>query len=235
LVTDRVKDRAQEFSELLFETLFGLGLMPLRLGERPASFEKYPRQLLEKLRTADAKEPGGFERAYESWQSDVLRKARGELREEGASRLGELKRWVLDNEKFLRDRRVIRDLRTSIYGRAFMYLLVRLAPALEFKESAARARLFEERVSVRSSADGREREMLRAVADADYLRQHFAQHVSVSREKLKEALGQEAVDEAVENSMEFVLANPRWFNRIFSGREDPQFEDGDTERRENNG
>jgi hypothetical protein len=235
LVTHRVKDRAQEISELLFETLFGLGLMPLRLGGRPASFEKYPRQLLEKLRTADAREPGGFERAYESWQSDVLRKARGELREEGASRLGELKRWVLDNEKFLRDRRVIRDLRTSIYGRAFMYLLVRLAPALEFKESAARARLFEESVSVRSGADGREREMLRAVADADYLRLHFAQHVSVSREKLKEALGQEAVDEAVENSMEFVLANPRWFNRIFSGREDRQFEDGDTERGKNNG
>lgn len=233
MVTDR--DRAQEFSELLFETLFGLGLMPLRLGERPASFEKYPRQLLEKLRTADVKEPGGFERAYESWQSDVLRKARGELREEGASRLGELKRWVLDNEKFLRDRRVIRDLRTSIYGRAFMYLLVRLAPALEFKESAARARLFEEKVSVRSGADGREREMLRAVADADYLRQHFAQHVSVSREKLREALGEDAVDEAVEDSMEFVLANPRWFNSIFSGREDRRLEDGDTERGENNG
>ena len=233
MVTDG--DKAQEFSELLFETLFGLGLMPLRLGERPASFEKYPRQLLEKLRTADAKEPGGFERAYESWQSDVLRKARGELREEGASRLGELKRWVLNNEKFLRDRRVIRDLRTSIYGRAFMYLLVRLAPALEFKESAAKARLFEERVSVRSGADGREREMLRAVADADYLRQHFAKHVSVSREKLKEALGEEAVDEAVEDSMEFVLANPRWFNRIFSGREDRQFEDGETEGGENNG
>jgi len=233
LVTNR--DRAQEFSEFLFETLFGLGLMPLRLSERPASFEKYPRQLLEKLRTADAKEPGGFERAYESWQSDVLRKARGELREEGASRLGELKRWVLDNEKFLRDRRVIRDLRTSIYGRAFMYLLVRLAPALEFKESAARARLFEEKLSVRSGADGRQREIVRVVADADYLRQHFAQHISISREKLREALGEDAVDEAVENSMEFVLANPRWFNRIFSGREDRQFEDGDNERGENNG
>ncbi|MBA2781615.1 MAG: hypothetical protein H0T74_01640 [Rubrobacteraceae bacterium] len=233
MATDR--DRAQEFSELLFETLFGLGLMPLRLAERPASFEKYPRQLLEKLRAADAGEPGGFERSYESWQSDVLRKARGELREEGASRLGELKRWVLDNEKFLRDRRVIRDLRTSIYGRAFMYLLVRLAPALEFKKSAARARLLEEKVSVQSGADGREREMLRAVADADYLRQHFAQHVSVSREKLREALGEDNVDEAVENSMEFVLANPRWFNRIFSGREDRRIEDGETEGGENNG
>lgn len=228
------KDRAQEFSELLFESLFGLGLMPLGLNKRPASFEKYPRQLLDNLRTAD-KEPGGFERAYESWQSDALRKARGELREEGASRLGELKRWILDNEEFLRDRRVARDLRTSIYGRAFMYLLVRLTPALEFKESAAQAGVFEEKVSVRSGADGRERELLRAVADADYLRQHFAQHVSVSREKLREALGEEAVDEAVENSMEFVLANPRWFSHIFSGREDRQFEDGDSERGERNG
>lgn len=228
------KDRAQEFSELLFETLFGLGLMPLRLNERPASFEKYPRQLLDNLRMAD-KEPGGFERAYESWQSDVLRKARGELREEGASRLGELKRWVLDNESFLRDRRVARDLRTSIYGRAFMYLLVRLTPALEFKESAAQAGVFEEKVSVRSGADGGERELLRAVTDADYLRQHFARHVSVSREKLREALGEEAVDEAVENSMEFVLTNPRWFNSIFSGRKDQQFENGESEGGERNG
>ncbi len=235
MASDRENDRAQEFSELLFETLFGLGLMPLRLNERPAAFEKYPRQLLEKLRTAHAKQPGGFERAYESWQSDVLRKARGELREEGASQLGELKRWVLDNEEFLQDRRVIRDLRTSIYGRAFMYLLVRLAPALEFKESAASAGLFEERISVKSGTDGRDRELLRAVADADYLRQHFAQHVSVSREKLREALGEDAVDEAVDNSMEFVLANPRWFNRIFSGREDRRLEDGETEGEENNG
>ena len=232
LVTD--KDRAQRFSELLFETLFGLGLMPLRLGERPAAFEKYPRQILDKLRTAD-KGPGGFERAYESWQSDALRKARGELREEGASRLGELKRWVLDNEEFLRDRRVIRDLRTSLYGRAFMYLLVRLTPALEFKESAGRAGLFEEKVSVRSGADGREREMLRVVVDADYLRQNFAQHAPVSREKLIEALGEEAVDEAVEDSMEFVLANSRWFNRIFSGREDRQLKGTENEEGERNG
>ncbi|MGI9047995.1 MAG: hypothetical protein ACR2GU_01210 [Rubrobacteraceae bacterium] len=116
-----------------------------------------------------------------------------------------------------------------------MYLLVRLTPALEFKESAARAGLFEEKVSVRSGADGREREILRVVADADYLRQHFAQHVSVSREKLIEALGEEAVDEAVENSMEFVLANSRWFNRIFSGREDRQFEDRESDGGEHNG
>lgn len=235
MVEDKVKDRAQEFSELLFETLFGLGLMPLRLGERPASFEKHPRQLLEKLRTAGKEESGGFERAYESWQSDVLRKARGELREEGASRLGELKRWVRDNEEFLRDRRVIRDLRTSIYGRAFMYLLVRLAPALEFKDSAARAGVFAEKVSVRSGADGRERELLRAVADPDYLRQHFVQHVTVSRVKLREALGEDSVDEAVDNSMKFVLANPRWFNRIFSGKENRQLEGRENEGGESNG
>lgn len=232
MVTVREKDRAQEFSELLFETLFGLGLMPLRLNERPAAFEKYPRQLLEKLRSTDS---GGFERAYESWQSDALRKARGELREEGAPRLGELKRWVLDNDDFLQDRRVIRDLRTSIYGRAFMYLLVRLAPTLEFKESAARAGVFAEKTHVRSGAGGREMEMLRAVADRDFLRQHFAQHTSVSREKLREALGEEAVDEAIEDSMEFVLANPRWFNRIFSGGEDRQLQGGATEEGETNG
>lgn len=235
MATDRVNDKAQGFSELLFETLFGLGLMPLGLNKRPATFEKYPRQLLEKLRTADREERGSFERAYESWQSDVLRKARDDLREEGAPRLGELKRWVLDNESFLRDRRVMKDLRTSIFGRAFMHLLVRLAPALEFKKNAARTGLFTEKVSVQSGTDGRKRDMLRAVADADFLRQHFAQHVSVSREKLREALGEDAVDEAVENSMEFVLANPRWFNRIFSGREERQFEDGETEEGEING
>ncbi len=227
----RERDEAQGFSELLFETLFGLGLMPLTLNERAASFEKYPRQLLEKLRIA-GKDPGDFERAYESWQSDALRKAHPAVREAGASRLGELKRWVLDNEEFLRDRQVSRDLRTSIYGRAFMYLMVRLAPALEFKENATRAGLFDE-VSVQTGPRGQELRLLRAVADRDFLRQHFAEHVPVSKEKLKTALGEDMVDEALEDSMEFILANPRWFNRIFAGREDHQLRDETLEEGEN--
>src|SRR5215216_4261662 len=217
----RERDKAEEFSELLFETLFGLGLMPLTLNERAASFEKYPRQLLEKLRIAG---PGGFERAYESWQSDALRKAHPAVREAGATRLGELKRWVLDNEEFLRDRRVSRDLRTSIYGRAFIYLMVRQAPALEFKENAAKAGLFDE-VSVQTGPRGQELRLLRAVVDRDFLRQHFTKHVPVSKEKLKTALGDDMVDEALEASMQFILANPRWFNRIFSGKEDQQLRD----------
>jgi len=218
-VTVRERDRAREFSELLFETLFGLGLMPLTLNKRAATFEKYPRQLLEKLRTAEKKD--GFERAYESWQSDALRKAHPAVKEAGAPRLGELKRWVLDNEDFFRRRRVVRDLRTSSYGRAFMYLLVRLAPALEFKENAARAGLFDE-VSIQTGPRGQELRLLRVVVDRDFLRQHFAEHVPVSRDKLKTALGEGVVDAALEDSVEFILANPRYFNRIFSGKEDQQ-------------
>jgi hypothetical protein len=228
LAMSRARDKAQEFSELLFETLFGLGLMPLRLNERAASFEKYPRQLLEKLRIAG---PGGFERAYESWQSDVLRKAHPAVREAGASRLGELKRWVLDNEEFLKGRQVSRDLRTSIYGRSFMYLMVRLAPALEFKENAARTGLFDE-VTAQTGPRGQELMLLRAVVDRDFLRQHFAEHVPVSKEKLKTALGEDTVYEALEDSMEFILANPRWFNRVFSGREDHQLRDETSEEGE---
>lgn len=225
-------DKAEEFSELLFETLFGLGLMPLRLNERPASFEKYPRQLLEKIRNAD-QEPGGLERAYESWQSDALRKAHPAVREAGSPRLGELKRWVLENEEFLRDRQVNRDLRTSIYGRAFMYLMVRLAPALEFKENASRASLFKEEVSVRAGSRGEETKLLRAVVDRDFLRQHFEQNVPVSKEKLKSALGEERVEEALEASMRFILDNPRWFNRIFSGAEDRRLKEDAPEEGEN--
>ncbi len=224
----RGRDKAQEFSELLFETLFGLGLMPLRLNERAASFEKYPRQLLDKLRTA---EKDGFERAYESWQSNALRKAHPAVKEAGAPRLGELKRWVLDNEEFLRSRRVVRDLRTSIYGRAFMYLLIRLAPALEFKENASSAGLFDE-VSVQTGPRGQEVRLLRVVVDRDFLRQHFAQNVPVSRNKLEMALGEDVVDEALEYSVEFILANPRWFNRIFSGKEDRQIRDKSPEEGE---
>lgn len=214
----RESDRAREFSELLFETLFGLGLMPLTLNKRAATFEKYPRQLLEKLRTAD---DDGFERAYESWQSNALRKAHPAVREAGAPRLGELKRWVLDNKDLFRSRRVVRDLRTSIYGRAFMYLLVRLAPALEFKENAAKAGLLDE-VYVQTGPREQELRLLRAVVDQDFLRQHFAEHVPVSRDKLKTALGEDVVDAALEDSVAFILANPRYFNRIFSGKEDQQ-------------
>ncbi len=227
---DRASDKADQFSGLLFETLFGLGLMPLRLNERPASFEKYPRQLLEKLRTAD-EESGGFERAYESWQSDALRKAHPAVREAGSPRLGELKRWVLGNEEFLRDRRVSRDLRTSIYGRAFMYLMVRLAPALEFKENAARTGLFKE-VSTQTGPGGQEVRLLRAVVDGDFLRRHFEENVPVSKEKLESALGEDRVGEALEDSVRFILANPRWFNRIFSGAEDRRLEEGDAEEGE---
>jgi hypothetical protein len=224
----RDKDRAEEFSELLFETLFGLGLMPLTLNERAASFEKYPRQLLEKLRIA---ERDGFERAYESWQSDALRKAHPAIREAGAARLGELKRWILDNEDFLRQRQVARDLRTSIYGRAFMYLMVRLAPALEFKERASEAGLFNEKVS-RTDARGKETRLLRVVVDEDFLRKNYSEHVPVSSEKLRVALGEERVVEALEASMQFILSNPRWFNRIFSGREDRRLEDENAEEGE---
>lgn len=224
----RDKDRAEEFSELLFETLFGLGLMPLSLNERAASFEKYPRQLLERLRAA---EPGGFERAYESWQSDALRKAHPAIREAGAARLGELKRWVLDNEEFLRKRQVARDLRTSIYGRAFMYLMVRLTPALEFKENASRTGLFDETVT-RTDARGRETRLLRVVADEDFLKQEYREHVPVSSEKLSVALGEDRVDEALEASMQFILSNPRWFNRIFSGQENRRLEDKEPEEGE---
>lgn len=226
----RENDKAEEFSELLFETLFGLGLMPLTLNERPASFEKYPRQLLEKLRVA-GKEPGDFERAYESWQSDALRKAHPAVREAGSPRLGELKRWVLDNESFLRGRRVSRDLRTSIYGRAFMYLMVRLIPALEFKENASQAGLFEE-VSVLVGPRGEEVRLLRAVVDRDFLRQHFEEYVPVARERLETTLGPERVERALEESMRFILANPRWFNRIFSGAEDRQLKEDPPEEGE---
>lgn len=216
MVIARQKDRAEEFSDLLFETLFGLGLMPLSLNERPASFEKYPRQLLEKLRTAGE---GGFERAYESWQSDALRKAHPAVKEAGAPRLGELKRWVLENEEFFKDRRVIRDLRTSIYGRAFMYLMVRMAPALEFKDNAARAGLFDETVT-QKSLSGRETELLRAVVDREFLQEHFAENVPIAREKLRTTLGEDRVDEALRDSTEFILSNSRWFDRVFSGAED---------------
>lgn len=216
MVVAREKDRAEEFSDLLFETLFGLGLMPLSLNERPASFEKYPRQLLEKLRTAGE---GGFERAYESWQSDALRKAHPAVKEAGAPQLGKLKRWVLENEEFFKDRRVIRDLRTSIYGRSFMYLMVRLAPALEFKDNAARAGLFDETVT-QKSLNGRETELLRAVVDREFLQEHFAENVPIAREKLRTALGEDRVAEALSDSTEFILANSRWFDRVFSGAED---------------
>lgn len=228
MVVAKETDKAEGFSELLFETLFGLGLMPLTLNERPASFEKHPRQLLEKLRIAG---PGGFERAYESWQSDALRKAHPAVREAGSPRLGELKRWVLENEDFLRDRRVSRDLRTSIYGRAFMYLMVRLAPALEFKENASRAGLFEE-VSIQTDPRGKEVKLLRAVVDQDFLRQHFEENVPASKEKLKSVLGEDRVKEALEDSIRFILANPRWFNRIFSGAEDRRLEEGASEEGE---
>lgn len=230
---DKGNDKADQFSGLLFETLFGLGLMPLRLNERPASFEKYPRQLLEKLRTAptEDEEPGGFERAYESWQSDALRKAHPAVREAGSPRLGELKRWVLGNEGFLRGRRVSRDLRTSIYGRAFMYLMVRLAPALEFKENAARAGLFRE-VSTQMGSRGQEVKLLRVVVDGEFLRQHFEANVPASKEKLRSALGEDRVGDALGDSMRFILTNSRWFNRIFSGAEDRQLEEGDAKEGE---
>jgi hypothetical protein len=225
----RDKDQAEEFSDLLFETLFGLGLMPLTLNERAASFEKYPRQLLEKLRTAESE--GDIERAYESWQSDALRKAHPAIREAGAARLGELKRWVLENKEFLKKRQVARDLRTSIYGRAFMYLMVRLAPALEFKERAFRAGLFSETIS-RRDARGKETRLLRVVADEDFLRQSYREHVPVSSEKLRVALGEDRVDEALNASMQFILANQRWFNRIFSGQEDRRLKDNEPEEGE---
>ncbi len=225
----RDKDQAEEFSDLLFETLFGLGLMPLTLNERAASFEKYPRQLLEKLRTAQSE--GDVERAYESWQSDALRKAHPAIREAGAARLGELKCWVLENKEFLRKRQVARDLRTSIYGRAFMYLMVRLAPALEFKERAFRAGLFDETISLRD-ARGKETRLLRVVADEDFLRQSYREHVPVSSEKLRVALGKDRVDEALDASMQFILENPRWFNRIFSGQEDRRLKDNEPEEEE---
>lgn len=112
-----------------------------------------------------------------------------------------------------------------------MYLMVRLAPALEFKENASRAGLFDE-VVVQKGSRGQELRLLRAVVDRDFLRQHFAEYVPVSKERLKTALGKDMVDVTLEDSMEFILANPRWFNRIFAGREDQRLKEEASEEGE---
>jgi hypothetical protein len=65
------------------------------------------------------------------------------------------------------------------------------------------------------------------VVDGEFLQQHFEANVPASKEKLRSALGKDKVGEALEDSMRFILANPRWFNRIFSGAEDRQLEQGD--------
>lgn len=45
------------------------------------------------------------------------------------------------------------------------------------------------------------------------------QNITISIERLKTTLGESAVEGALEDFVEFVLANLRWFNRVFSGKE----------------
>lgn len=112
-----------EFCDLLFRALDHLGgdLLPLFLGERPTSYEKYPRLLLTHIQYYNNVEAG-----FEEWKSKVLRDASDYRREEEFPELLGLKKWLIGHRALFEGRKDnINHLKRSLYARAYEYLYPR--------------------------------------------------------------------------------------------------------------
>jgi len=208
-----------EFVERMLLTLYELGLMPMRLAAKPAEFDKYPQRLFTLLETK-----GNVEDAFREWRSEVLRRAKfSSVKEEAYPQLAAFGRWLQDNgslfEPSSQGRRNVRHLKRSMYGCSFDYLYPRLSLIYEYREYCEGDSKAAEKVEGEMPS-GSKRELLRAVADENYIRANFQQATPVTQVRIADAYGQERVAPLIESAIAFLLQNRYYFNSVFTTKEE---------------
>lgn len=222
-------DKIDQFVELLLETLYELGLAPLKLNERPATFDKHPQELFAYLRVRE-RDPDPVARvdaAFQEWQTWLLRKVppnQGYVKERAFLSLAELRRFMLENATLF-DRRTLAHLRKSLYGRMYAYLYPRLVQIMAFKQYCKEMGLLSEKrteIWSRNAEGGEEgegkKEFLMAVSDPTFIHQHFAKGTNAEWMKMINIYGEERATAMREAAMQFLLDKRYWFNTVFADK-----------------
>ena len=208
-----------DFAEHLLDTLYALsayantGLMPVKLNEKPASFEKYP-QLLLTLLEVDRGE-GGVASAFATWRSQILRKLDHlDIATPAYQKLEQLQHWMESHAALFQNKANIRHLRKSMFGRTYVYLYPRLSLILEYGETGKR----DGWLNQETAASGR----LRAVADPAFVQEHFSAATPTSQSRIKETMGDDGVARLVQAAQEFLQEQQKYFNAVFGGKSQNQ-------------
>jgi hypothetical protein len=216
-------DEVDEFADLLLDTLYALspyareGLMPVRLTEKPASFEKYPQMLftfLEAGRSArDA--AAAVREAFATWRSAILRKLDYlEIAGPAYARLEALGGWMVAHARGMCDRSTLRHLRRSMFGRTYAYLYPRLSLIMEYARFCQENGLLDEL----EPDTGR----LRAVADPQFMRQHFAEATPRTQRQIEENLGVERINGLMQAAQRFLLSQQAYFEKVFRNKREKE-------------
>jgi|GEM_PF-4494156 len=215
-------DRADEFSRRLLDALYEMGLMPLSLTERPASYDKYPKELLAYLQSRPGDERSRVEMAFQEWQAWVLRKPKyAATKSDAYPAVMALGQWMRDNADLF-NKATIRHLRKSFYGRTYAYLYPRLDQIVNFKDYCHEQNVGLDEVPRRqlpaqmdNSETGQRKAWLRAVADKGFVEVHFYKGTERSRQAIVKNLGEKYVEPLQEEAMTFLLNNPHYFDKVF--------------------
>jgi hypothetical protein len=212
---ESITQQLDDFAERLLDTLYALspyartGLMPIRLTEKPASFEKYP-QLLLTLLEVDRGE-GGVDSAFATWRSQILRKLDYlEVAMPAYQELVGLEHWMELHATLFRDKANIRHLRKSMFGRTYVYLYPRLSLIYEYGDTGKG----EGWLGQEDAASGR----LRAVADSKFIQEHFPMATFVGQERIKETMDPKQASRLVAAAQQFLQAQPMYFNAVFRAK-----------------
>ncbi len=134
----QINREMDEFTTKLIEALLGLQLLDPKLNAAPAEIEKYPRQLLNLIEAriigkSKAEATAEVEAAYQVWASFILRKKKTKFsRRDNQPSLEALHKWITEHNAMMADRRNLRDLRQSMFGRIYNYLYPRLVMIEEY-------------------------------------------------------------------------------------------------------
>jgi len=212
------------FSEKLLDTLYELNLMPYSLGESPATYEKYPQELISLVEIKRTDGRAGLQQAFDEWQANMLRKSKHkQTRQDATLKIGAFRAWALNNNNAnaLLDKGSIRHLRKSMFGRTYAYLYPRLRLIMEYRDYCRDNNLLGETYPVYNTV-GREKSLLRAVADEQFIADHLPLGSKVAQGNIADALGPESVGLWLRKAQEFLLQNVFYFESAFRrrGRDD---------------
>lgn len=203
------------FSDKLLDTLYELSLMPYSLTRKPAAYEKYPQELLTRIEIKRADREEGLRQAFDEWRSSILRKpSYSQTRQDAVLKIGELRDWVMQHHGLMLDRRNIRHLRKSMFGRTYTYLHPRLSLIMEYRAYCHDKGLLDETIIVHN-IEGRERTLMRAVADEDFIAEHFPRGTVVTQQQIADALGQDRVPDLLQKAQEFLVQSAFYFQTVF--------------------
>ncbi len=203
------------FTDKLLDTLYELSLMPYSLTRKPAAYEKYPQELLTRIEIKRLDREEGLRQAFDEWRSSILRKPTySQTRQDAVFKIGELRGWVMQHSELMLNRRNIRHLRKSMFGRTYTYLYPRLSLIMDYRAYCHNKGLLDETVPIHN-AEGHKHPLMRAVADEAFIAEHFPQGTGGTQRQIADALGEERIPELLQQAQEFLVQNAFYFQSVF--------------------